>query len=249
MGSGKTTTAYAGLDQMNRPDRKIITAEDPVEYALPGIAQCQIHHGLTFANTLRSILQQGPEILLVGEIRDHESAQIAVQAALSGRMVLSTLHTTNDAPSAITRLVDIGVQPFLIASSVTAIMAQRLVRVVCPKCKEPDKPPKAEIRAARITSDQLANAHLMRGRGCNLCHHTGYRGRTGIFEFLKMNAGIHEMTFNREPTQTIRRQARSFGMRTLLEDGVNKALRGITRLEQVLSICHHEIETDVYPEK
>jgi type IV pilus assembly protein PilB len=191
------------------------------------------------------MLLQAPDIILVGAIRDHETAQIAVQAALSGPMVFSTLHTTNDAPSAITRLVDMGVQPFLIASSVTAIMAQRLVRVVCPKCKEPDKPPMAEIRAVGITSDQLANANFMRGRGCNYCHRTGYRGRTGIFEILKMNAGIREMTFNREPTQTIRRQARSSGMRTLLEDGVNKALRGITTLEQVLSTCHHELETDV----
>jgi type IV pilus assembly protein PilB len=243
MGSGKTTTLYAALDQLNRPDRKIITAEDPVEYALPGIAQCQILPDQTFASTLRSILGHDADLILVGEIRDHRTAQIAVQAALSGCMVFSTLHTTNDAPSAITRLVDIGVQPFLIAGSVTAIMAQRLVRVICPKCKESDDPDTSELHAAGVTSDQLANATFMRGRGCNHCHHTGYRGRSGIFEMLKLNAAIREMTCNREPHQTIRRQARSLGMRTLLEDGVNKALRGFTTLEQVLSTCHHEIET------
>jgi len=247
MGSGKSTTMLATVNELNRPDRKIISAEDPVEYYLPGVNQVEVKRqiGLDFARIIRPMLLQAPDIILVGAIRGHETAQLAVQAALSGPMVFSTLHTTNDAPSAITRLVDIGVEPFLIASSVTAIMAQRLVRVVCPKCKEPDKPPTAEIRAAGITSDQLANANFMRGRGCNLCHHTGYRGRTGIFEIMKMNAPIREMTFNREPTQTIRRQARSLGMRTLLEDGVNKALRGITTLEEVLSTCHHEIETDV----
>jgi type IV pilus assembly protein PilB len=140
-------------------------------------------------------------------------------------------------------LVDIGVQPFLIASSVIAIMAQRLVRVVCPKCKEPDKPPMAELKAAMIGSDRLSTANFMRGRGCNYCHHTGYRGRLGIFELLKLNSAIREMTFNREPTQAIRRQSRLLGMRTLLEDGINKALKGITTLEEVLSICHHEIST------
>jgi type IV pilus assembly protein PilB len=150
------------------------------------------------------------------------------------------LHT-NDAPSAITRLVDIGVQPFLIASSVIAIMAQRLVRVICPKCKEPDRPPAAEIKAALISPERAATATFMRGRGCTYCHHTGYRGRVGIFELLKISAAIREMTFNREPTQTIRRQARLLGMRTLLEDGVNKALKGITTLDEVLSICHHEV--------
>ena len=194
---------------------------------------------------IRTMLRHAPDVILVGEIRDHETAHIAVQAALSGRMVFSTLHTTNDAPSAITRLVDIGVQPFLIASSVSAMMAQRLVRVVCPKCKEPDDPDTSELHAAGISSDQLANATFMRGRGCDHCYHTGYRGRLGIFELMRMSAGIREMTFNRAPNQEIRRQARQMGMRTLLEDGVDKAARGITTLEQVLSTCRHEIETDV----
>ena len=245
-GSGKTTTLYAALNELNRPDRKIITAEDPVEYYLPGVNQVEVKHqiGLDFARIIRAMLRQAPKIILVGEIRDQETAEIAVQASLTGHLVFSTLHT-NDAPSAITRLVDIGVPPFLIASSVIAIMAQRLVRVVCPKCKEPDKPPAAEIRASGITPDRLSTAQFMRGRGCTYCHHSGYRGRLGIFELLKLNAAIREMTFNREPTQTIRRQARLLGMRTLLEDGINKALRGITTLEEVLSICHHEIATDV----
>jgi type IV pilus assembly protein PilB len=240
-GSGKTTTLYAALNEINRPDRKIITAEDPVEYYLPGVNQVEVKHliGLDFARIIRAMLRQAPNIILVGEIRDNETAEIAIQASLTGHLVFSTLHT-NDAPSAITRMIDIGVPPFLVASSVIAMMAQRLVRIICPKCKEPDKPPVAEIKAAGITPDRLATATFMRGRGCNYCHHTGYRGRLGIFEMMKMTAAIREMTFNREPTQAIRRQARLLGMRTLLEDGVNKALKGITTLEEVLSTCHHE---------
>jgi type IV pilus assembly protein PilB len=240
-GSGKTTTLYAALNELNRPDRKIITAEDPVEYYLPGINQVEVKHqiGLDFARIIRAMLRQAPNIILVGEIRDAETADIAIQASLTGHLVFSTLHT-NDAPSAITRLVDIGVPPFLVASSVIAIMAQRLVRVVCPKCKEPEQPPGAEIKAAGISPERLVGANFMRGRGCNHCHHTGYRGRVGIFELLRMTSGVREMTFNREPTQTIRRQARLHGMRTLLEDGVNKSLKGITTLEEVLSTCHHE---------
>jgi type IV pilus assembly protein PilB len=242
-GSGKTTTLYAALNELNRPDRKIITAEDPVEYYLPGVNQVEVKHqiGLDFARIIRAMLRQAPNIILVGEIRDRETAEIAVQASLTGHLVFSTLHT-NDAPSAITRLGDIGVQPFLIASSVIAIMAQRLVRVVCPKCKEPDQPSAAELKAAGLTPDRLAGAGFMRGRGCNHCHHTGYRGRLGIFELLRMGSGIREMTFNRSPTQEIRRQSRLLGMRTLLEDGVQKALKGITTLEEVLSICHHEAD-------
>jgi type IV pilus assembly protein PilB len=186
------------------------------------------------------MLRQAPNIILVGEIRDHETAEIAVQASLTGHLVFSTLHT-NDAPSAITRLIDIGVQPFLVASSVIAILAQRLVRVVCPKCKEPDQPPESEIKAAGITPDQLRDAKFMRGRGCNHCNHTGYRGRLGIFEMMRMSSAIRDMTFRGEPTQTIRRNARLNGMRTLLEDGIQKSLKGITTLEEILSICHHEV--------
>src|SRR3984957_6953624 len=240
-GSGKTTTLYAALNELNRPDRKIITAEDPVEYYLPGINQVEVKHsiGLDFSRIIRAMLRQAPNIILVGEIRDHETAEIAVQASLTGHLVFSTLHT-NDAPSAITRLVDIGVQPFLVASSVIAIMAQRLVRLVCPKCKEPDEPPESELKSSGLTPEQLKGATFMRGRGCAHCNHTGYRGRKGIFELLRMTSTMREMTFKREPSQNIRRQARLLGMRTLLEDGLQKALKGITTLEEVLSTCHHE---------
>jgi type IV pilus assembly protein PilB len=242
-GSGKTTTLYSALNELNRPDRKIITAEDPVEYYLPGINQVEVKHaiGLDFARIIRAMLRQAPNIILVGEIRDQETADIAVQASLTGHLVFSTLHT-NDAPSAITRMQDIGVPPFLVASSVIAIMAQRLVRLICPKCKEPDKPPAHEIKAAGMTPQQATQATFARGRGCSHCHHTGYRGRKGIFELLRMNSAIREMTFNREPAQAIRRQSRLLGMRTLLEDGVAKAVAGQTTLEEVLSICHHSIE-------
>lgn len=242
-GSGKTTTLYAALNELNRPDRKIITAEDPVEYYLPGVNQVEVKHqiGLDFARIIRAMLRQAPNIILVGEIRDKETAEIAIQASLTGHLVFSTLHT-NDAPSAITRMVDIGVPPFLVASSVIAIMAQRLVRVICPKCKEPDEPPAAEIRAAGLTPERIRSATFLRGRGCTHCHHSGYRGRLGIFEMMRMTSAIREMTFKREPTQTIRRQSRLLGMRTLLEDGINKAVKGVTTLEEVLSTCHHEME-------
>src|SRR5437588_8302158 len=240
-GSGKTTTLYAALNELNRPDRKIITAEDPVEYYLPGVNQVEVKHqiGLDFARIIRAMLRQAPNIILVGEIRDHETAEIAIQASLTGHLVFSTLHT-NDAPSAITRLVDIGVQPFLVASSIIAIMAQRLVRLVCPKCKGPDTPPAHEIKAAGITEETLKTATFMRGSGCAYCNHTGYRGRKGIFELLRMSNTMREMTFKREPSQNIRRQARLLGMRTLLEDGIQKALRGLTTLQEVLETCHHE---------
>jgi type IV pilus assembly protein PilB len=240
-GSGKTTTLYAALNELNRPDRKIITAEDPVEYYLPGVNQVEVKHqiGLDFQRIIRAMLRQAPNIILVGEIRDHETAEIAIQASLTGHLVFSTLHT-NDAPSAITRLVDIGVQPFLVASSVIAIMAQRLVRVVCQKCKAPDTPSASEIKASGLTPEQLKRANFMRGQGCSNCNHTGYRGRKGIFEMLKMSSAMREMTFKREPTQSIRRQARLMGMRSLLEDGLQKALSGMTTLEEVLSTCHHE---------
>ena len=239
-GSGKTTTLYSALNELNRPDRKIITAEDPVEYYLPGINQVEVKAqiGLDFARIIRAMLRQAPNIILVGEIRDQETAEIAVQASLTGHLVFSTLHT-NDAASAITRLNDIGVAPFLTASSVMAVMAQRLVRLICPKCREPDKPPAHEIRALGLTPAQAQAASFARGRGCPHCNHTGYRGRKGIFEMMRMTNVLREMTFNREPTQAIRRQARLSGMRTLLEDGVLKAVTGVTTVEEVLTICHH----------
>jgi type IV pilus assembly protein PilB len=241
-GSGKTTTLYAALNELNRPDRKIITAEDPVEYYLPGINQVEVRHniGLNFARIIRAMLRQAPNIILVGEIRDKETAEIAVQASLTGHLVFSTLHT-NDAPSAVTRLVDIGVAPFLIASSVIAIMGQRLVRVNCPKCREPLMPPEDQIKAAGVTPEQVAKATFMRGKGCSHCRNAGYRGRQAIFEMMRMTSKLRELTFAQAPTQELRRQARIGGMRTLLEDGILKACKGSTTLEEVLATCHAEM--------
>ena len=241
-GSGKTTTLYAALNELNRPDRKIITAEDPVEYYLPGINQVEVKHGigLDFARIIRAMLRQAPNIILVGEIRDKETAEIAVQASLTGHLVFSTLHT-NDAPSAVTRLADIGVQPFLIASSVIAIMAQRLIRVNCPKCKEPYTPPPQELRGAGVNTEMLQKANFMRGRGCNHCRQTGYRGRLGIYELMKMTGAIRELTFAQAPAQEIRRKARGGGMKTLLDDAVQKVLRGVSTLEEILSVCHADV--------
>jgi type IV pilus assembly protein PilB len=241
-GSGKTTTLYSALNELNRPDRKIITAEDPVEYYLPGINQVEVKHqiGLDFARIIRAMLRQAPNIILVGEIRDKETAEIAVQASLTGHLVFSTLHT-NDAPSAVTRLSDIGVPPFLIASSVIAIMAQRLVRINCPKCKEPYTPDARELKAAGFSQELIAKSNFMKGRGCSHCRQTGYRGRQGIFEMMKMTSIIRELTFAQAPTQELRRKARGSGMRTLLEDGLLKVSRGTTTLDEVLSTCHSEV--------
>ncbi|QDU41369.1 Type II/IV secretion system protein [Maioricimonas rarisocia] len=236
-GSGKTTTLYSALGELNRPDRKIITAEDPVEYYLPGINQVEVRAniGLNFARIIRSMLRQAPNVILVGEIRDTETAEMAIQASLTGHLVFSTLHT-NDAPSSITRLIDMGVQPFLVASSVMAVMAQRLVRVVCPKCGEPYTPDPSEWQELEVGEEQLANANFRRGRGCNNCQHTGYRGRKAVFELMLMNSTIREMTFRSEPAQNIRRQARLFGMKPLVEDATEKALEGITTLAEAYKL-------------
>ena len=233
-GSGKTTTLYSALGELNRPDRKIITAEDPVEYYLPGINQVEVKSsiGLSFDKIIRAMLRQAPNVILVGEIRDAETADMAIQASLTGHLVFSTLHT-NDAPSSITRLIDMGVQPFLVASSVMAIMAQRLVRVVCSKCKEPYKPDQTELEHFDISPDQAAASTFVRGKGCNYCSHTGFRGRLAVFELMTMNPTLREMTFRSEPTQNIRRQARLFGMKTIVEDAKDKALQGITTLTEV----------------
>ncbi len=236
-GSGKTTTLYSALGEMNRPDRKIITAEDPIEYTLPGINQCEVRHkiGLNFQRIIRAMLRQAPNIILVGEIRDTETADMAIQASLTGHLVFSTLHT-NDAPGAVTRLIDMGVQPFLVASSIMAVLAQRLVRVVCPKCKYPYAPDPSEIAEFMLTEDQIANGNTHRGKGCNHCQHTGYRGRKACHELMVMNATIREMAFNSEPAQNIRRQARVFGMKTLVEDAVDKALAGVTTLSEAYKL-------------
>jgi type IV pilus assembly protein PilB len=232
-GSGKTTTLYSALGELNRPDRKIITAEDPVEYYLPGINQCEVNHriGLDFKKIIKAMLRQAPNVILVGEIRDTETAEIAIQASLTGHLVFSTLHT-NDAPGSITRLIDMGVQPFLVASSVMAVMAQRLCRVVCPKCKKQYTPDSSEIAEFELSPEQVKNATLFRGQGCNHCQHTGYRGRKAVFELMMMNSTLREMTFNSEPTQNIRRQARLFGMKTLVEDAMDKALQGVTTVQE-----------------
>ncbi|MEM1061254.1 MAG: GspE/PulE family protein, partial [Planctomycetota bacterium] len=233
-GSGKTTTLYSALGEMNRPDKKIITAEDPVEYYLPGINQCEVKHniGLTFARIIKAMLRQAPNVILVGEIRDVETAEMAIQASLTGHLVFSTLHT-NDAPGSVTRLTDMGVQPFMVASSLMAVMAQRLVRRVCEKCRERYDPSPAEVKHFGITDDEMADATFLRGRGCRECQHTGYRGRVAVFELMTMNAAIRELTFANAPTQDIRRQARLHGMKTLAEDALQKALVGKTTLAEV----------------
>ncbi|MGI6401031.1 MAG: GspE/PulE family protein [Thermoguttaceae bacterium] len=240
-GSGKTTTLYAALNELNTPNRKIITAEDPVEYYLPGINQVEIKHqiGLDFAAVIRSMLRQAPNVILVGEMRDLETASMGIQASLTGHLVFSTLHT-NDAPSAITRLVDMGVPDYMVASTVIGIMAQRLVRCVCPKCKRPYTPSEAELREARITPEMAAKATFMKGKGCVNCNKTGYRGRRAIFELMYMSPKVREMTFKGEQTNAIRRVARSEGMRVLFEDGIIKAMKGLTTIEEVVRVARLE---------
>ncbi len=235
-GSGKTTTLYACLNYINKPDRKIITVEDPVEYQMNGINQVQVNAdiGMTFPMALRSILRQAPNVIMIGEIRDAETANIAINASLTGHLVFSTLHT-NDAPSAVARLVDIGAQPFLVSSSVRAIMAQRLVRKLCPKCKEPHTLTAAELRALRIDDSQLGEANVMRAVGCDQCRHLGYRGRIGIFEILLVDDETRFMINDRAPTTQIRKRSRELGMRTLREDGVRKVLSGSTTADEVIA--------------
>src|SRR5215469_6831027 len=241
-GSGKTTTLYASLNELNRPDVKIITAEDPVEYYLPGVNQCEVKAkiGMTFARIIRAMLRQNPNILLVGEIRDLETAETAIQASLTGHLVFSTLHT-NDAPSAITRLVDIGIQPFLVASSVLAIMAQRLVRKVCPKCRVKYDPPAHLLNGLGLRPEIVKKANFVKGKGCSNCNKTGYRGRMGIYELMIMTSSVREMAFKGESTQNVRKMARKQGKHTLFEDGMIKALKGVTTLEEILRITQHEM--------
>ncbi len=240
-GSGKTTSLYAALNELNTPDRKIITAEDPVEYYLAGINQVEIRHsiGLDFARVIRAMLRQAPNVILVGEMRDLETAQMGIQASLTGHLVFSTLHT-NDAPSAITRLIDMGVPAYLVASSVVAIMAQRLVRVVCQKCKQPYVPSSAQLDAAGITPEMAKNATFVKGRGCGACQGKGYRGRLGLYELLMMSSKIRELTFNEAPTERVRAQAATEGMRTLYWDGIDKVMRGITTLEEVFRVSKRD---------
>ena len=236
-GSGKTTTLYACLGQINKPDRKIITVEDPVEYQMSGINQVQVRAdiGMTFAAALRAILRQAPNIIMIGEIRDLETAEIAINASLTGHLVFSTLHT-NDAPGAVTRLIDMGVKPFLVASSTRAIMAQRLVRKICEKCKEPYTPPESELRLLGPAAQQLANATIYHGAGCADCKGTGYRGRIGIFEIFLIDDQVRNLIFDQVPATELRIKARELGMRTLREDGLRKVAAGLTTLSEVLRV-------------
>jgi type IV pilus assembly protein PilB len=236
-GSGKTSTLYACLNYINKPDRKIITVEEPIEYQMTGINQVQVNSeiGMTFPAALRSILRQAPNIIMIGEIRDLETASIATNASLTGHLVFSTLHT-NDAPSAIARLVDIGVQPFLVASSLRAIMAQRLIRRICSNCRQPAELSESEMRALQIEPGQLREAQIMHGKGCEQCRGTGYKGRMGIFEIFVLDDEVRHMINKRSATLSLRQRARELGMRTLREDGVRKVLSGLTTAEEVISI-------------
>jgi type IV pilus assembly protein PilB len=233
-GSGKTTTLYAALNALNRPDRKIITAEDPVEYYLPGINQVEVRHsiGLDFARIIRAMLRQAPNVILVGEMRDQETAGMGIQASLTGHLVFSTLHT-NDAPSAVTRMVDMKVPNYLVASSVIAVLAQRLVRVVCPRCKHQLQLTPSVLEDAGIPPKLAAKSTFMRGKGCGHCSKSGYRGRLGIFELMLVNAKIREMIFQNASSVDIREIAIKQGMRTLYMDGIQKVVKGITTLEEV----------------
>ena len=236
-GSGKSTTLYACLNTINKPDRKLITVEDPVEYQLPGVNQVAVNSeiGMTFAAALRAMLRQAPNIIMVGEIRDVETASIAINASLTGHLVFSTLHT-NDAPSAITRLVDMGVKPFLVSSSIRAVLAQRLIRKICPDCKEPYTPTELELRALNLAADKVAEARFAKGRGCDRCRGTGYRGRAGIFEIFTVDDEIRHLINENAPVSRIRQRARDLGMRTLREDGIRKVVAGLTTPEEVIAI-------------
>ena len=236
-GSGKSTTLYSALNYINHPDRKIITVEDPVEYEMAGINQVQVKRevGMTFVAALRSMLRQAPNIIMVGEIRDKETAEIAVNASLTGHMVFSTLHT-NDAPSAVSRLVDIGIKPFLVSASLRAVLAQRLVRRTCANCKKPDDPDERLLNSLGIRPDQTADASFSRGEGCPKCNATGFRGRVGIFEMFSMNEELQQMVYEEASLVALRNKAREMGMRTMREDGVRKVLAGVTTAEEVLHV-------------
>ena len=246
-GSGKTTTLYTALDVLNRPDRKIITAEDPVEYNFKGINQCQVNDsiGLTFSKILRAMLRQAPNIVLVGEIRDKEVGEVAIQAALTGHLVFSTLHT-NDSPSALTRLIDMGIKPFLVASSIQAVLGQRLVRILCEKCKQPDDSPDPKLmKILGMTMRDIEGKTLMRPVGCQACNSTGFRGRRGIYEIMIMNSEIRDLAFKRAPVNQIRAAAIGAGMRNLLGDGKLKILDGFTTLDEISRIAQVEGVVDL----
>ncbi len=241
-GSGKTTTLYCALEKINSPDKKIITVEDPVEYQLRGINQIQVKPaiGLTFANSLRSIVRQDPDVILIGEIRDAETAEIAIHSALTGHLVLTTLHT-NDAPSAITRLIDMGTEDYLLSSTVIGILAQRLVRVACPFCREPYSPSPAVLKEMKLNSSDLAGLKISEVKGCEKCSNTGYWGRTGIYEFLKMTDDVQKLILGKKDSNIIKEAARKNGLRTLREDGWLKVKQGITTISEVLRVTQEEV--------
>jgi type IV pilus assembly protein PilB len=243
-GSGKTTSLYAFLNTVNEPSKKIITAEDPVEYNLEGINQVQIRSeiGMTFGLALRAMMRQSPNIIMVGEIRDEETAGIAVNAALTGHLVFSTLHT-NDAPSAISRLIDIGIKPFLVASAVRAVMAQRLVRKICTHCAEPYEPDESELEFLGISKEDVEKSEILKGAGCAECSKTGYHGRIGIVELFMISDEIQEMIFKGASSFEIKVEARKLGMRTLREDGIRKVLAGITTVDEVLRVSVADSES------
>jgi type IV pilus assembly protein PilB len=240
-GSGKTTTLYGCLHFINKPDRKIITVEDPVEYQLNGINQVPVRHdvGMTFASALRAMLRQAPNIVMVGEIRDIETAEIAINASLTGHMVFSTLHT-NDSAGAVTRLIDMGIEPFLVSSSVEALIAQRLVRTLCNACKEEYKPEPELLREVGFPVDEIGKAKFFRGRGCEECRFTGFRGRTGIYEVLVMSEAIRPLVIERSPSTTIKQAACARGMRTLRDDGWLKVMLGVTTVEEVARVTQED---------
>ncbi len=237
-GSGKTTTLYAALNYLNRPDRKIITAEDPVEYYLPGINQCEVKHsiGLDFARIIRAMMRQAPNVILVGEMRDQETASMGIQASLTGHLVFSTLHT-NDAPTAITRMVDMGVPNYLVASTVIAVLGQRLIRTICPRCKQTYVPRESELQEAGIPDEVVKTANFMKGKGCGYCQKGGFRGRLGIHELMLVTAKIREMIFANKNTVELREQAIHQGMATLYLDGLLKVIKGMTTLEEIFRVA------------
>jgi len=241
-GSGKTTTLYAILNRINTKEQNIMTIEDPIEYHLEGISQMQTSakKGVTFATGLRSIVRQDPDVIMVGEIRDHETAEIAIQSSLTGHLVLSTLHT-NDAPSAVTRLLNIGIEPYLVSSSVNAAIAQRLIRLICPHCREEYKPDASHLRRAGLEKESASGQKFYRGAGCEKCLNRGYIGRTGIYEVLVLTEKIREMIMNREKASTIKQEAFQNGFRTLRMDGVSKVLKGETTVEEVLRVTQMDM--------
>ena len=234
-GSGKTTTLYSGLSELNKESENIMTAEDPIEYNFMGINQVQMHEeiGLTFASALRSFLRQDPDIIMVGEIRDFETAQIAVQAALTGHLVLSTVHT-NDAPGTITRLIDMGIEPFLISSAIILILAQRLIRKICMDCREPIKPHSQLLIDLGVPPDEVNSFTVYKGKGCTICNGTGYKGRLGLYEVMAMKEEIKELVLARASASEIKKEAIRLGMKTLRQSGINKIKDGLTTIEEVL---------------